>query len=457
MPLRRRRRRCDASTTTPFRQRRPIRTGLGYVLSRWQERNCVHGVAFDCIPVLHGKQSIVGFRFGRAAYLTDVSDIPESSFALLEGLDCVVLSALRHKPHPSHATLGQAVEWAQRIGARQTWFTHIAHDLGHAETNRSLPKGMALAYDGLSVPVTSMTERSQPHDSCVQVAGRAACGCRLDDRCSRQLRRSASGPSRDSFVGRPGGAGDGSASSGDHLRSASRAVPASRGCAKASDAHFESGWTCWLRRASMRCWCCRSMQHWRRCARGNLCSGCWSIRLHVCRDARGRKLSLRTSRGRRREGAQGLRRGVWIRRSICIARCACMGSRYRVRRYARLVAAGDMKRARWMLGRPFRVRSTQARGRGVGTRLLVPTVNLAQYDELLPAFGVYVTRLTIGDRCFQAVTNVGNRPTFEGVGFGVETHILNFEPVEMDENTPLRTGVPDAPCGRRWSGLRRRR
>ncbi len=103
-----------------------------------------------------------------------------------------------------------------------------------------------------------------------------------------------------------------------------------------------------------------------------------------------------------------------------------------------LVAAGDMKRARWMLGRPFRVHSTQVRGRGVGTRLLVSTVNLAQYDELLPAFGVYVTRLTIGDRCFQAVTNVGNRPTFEGVGFGVETHILNFEPVEMDENTPLQ-------------------
>lgn len=102
-----------------------------------------------------------------------------------------------------------------------------------------------------------------------------------------------------------------------------------------------------------------------------------------------------------------------------------------------LVAAGDMKRARWMLGRPFAVQSTQARGRGVGTRLLVPTVNLAAYDGLLPAFGVYVTRLSIAGRCFQAVTNVGNRPTFEGVGFGVETHILNFEPVDIDEETPL--------------------
>jgi phosphoribosyl 1,2-cyclic phosphate phosphodiesterase len=71
----------------------------------------------------------------------------------MEGLDCVILSALRHKPHPSHATLDQAVEWARRIGARQTWFTHIAHELGHAETDRTLSDGMALAYDGLSFPV----------------------------------------------------------------------------------------------------------------------------------------------------------------------------------------------------------------------------------------------------------------------------------------------------------------
>jgi len=106
-----------------------------------------------------------------------------------------------------------------------------------------------------------------------------------------------------------------------------------------------------------------------------------------------------------------------------------------------LLAAGDVRRARWMLGRPFGVRSTQARGRGVGTKMLVPTVNLAPYAGLLPGFGVYVTRLTVhtsdGERCFKAVTNVGNRPTFEGVGFGVETHILDFEPVEMDEETPL--------------------
>ena len=102
-----------------------------------------------------------------------------------------------------------------------------------------------------------------------------------------------------------------------------------------------------------------------------------------------------------------------------------------------LVAAGDLKRARWMLGRPFEVRSTQARGRGIGTRLLVPTVNLAAYDGSLPAFGVYVTRLTVNGRRFQAVTNVGNRPTFGEASFAVESHILDFEPVEMVEETPV--------------------
>ena len=102
-----------------------------------------------------------------------------------------------------------------------------------------------------------------------------------------------------------------------------------------------------------------------------------------------------------------------------------------------LVAAGDMRKARWMLGRPFAVLSIQARGRGIGTRLLVPTVNLAPYDGLLPAFGVYVTRLKVGGRAFQAVTNVGNRPTFGEASFAVESHILDFEPIEISDTTPI--------------------
>jgi phosphoribosyl 1,2-cyclic phosphate phosphodiesterase len=118
------------------------------------ERNPILGVDFVRIPIMHGEMEIAGFRFGCAAYLTDVSEIPEASFALLEGLDHLVLSALRYKPHPSHATVDQAIGWARRIGAKQTWLTHIAHELGHEETNRRLPEGMALAYDGLELAVS---------------------------------------------------------------------------------------------------------------------------------------------------------------------------------------------------------------------------------------------------------------------------------------------------------------
>jgi phosphoribosyl 1,2-cyclic phosphate phosphodiesterase len=118
------------------------------------DRTNVHGVEFIRVPVLHGEMEIAGFRFGNTAYLTDVSAIPESSFELLAGLEHLVLSALRHTPHPSHATLQQALAWALRIGAGHTWLTHIAHDLGHEETNRTLPASVRLAYDGLTIPIS---------------------------------------------------------------------------------------------------------------------------------------------------------------------------------------------------------------------------------------------------------------------------------------------------------------
>jgi phosphoribosyl 1,2-cyclic phosphate phosphodiesterase len=105
------------------------------------------------VPIQHGTRHILGLRFGRFAYLTDCNGIPEPSFALLGGLDYLVLDALRHKPHPTHFTLAEAVEMARRIGARQTYFTHIAHDLGHAAICATLPDGMALAHDGLTIDV----------------------------------------------------------------------------------------------------------------------------------------------------------------------------------------------------------------------------------------------------------------------------------------------------------------
>jgi phosphoribosyl 1,2-cyclic phosphate phosphodiesterase len=105
------------------------------------------------VPLLHGRLPILGFRLGRFAYLTDASRIPDGSWELLQGLDVLVINALRHRPHPTHFTLMEAVAVAERLGVPQVWFTHVCHDLPHAETNRSLPRGMALAYDGLAFDV----------------------------------------------------------------------------------------------------------------------------------------------------------------------------------------------------------------------------------------------------------------------------------------------------------------
>lgn len=106
-----------------------------------------------------------------------------------------------------------------------------------------------------------------------------------------------------------------------------------------------------------------------------------------------------------------------------------------------LIVAGDVSDARALLGRPFSVTSTPAPGRGYGSRYTVPTINLAPYAELLPGNGVYVTCIAIGEgakaQVFEAVTNVGNRPTFGEESFAVETHILNFTPIALDEETPL--------------------
>ena len=101
------------------------------------------------VPVIHGARPILGYRFGAFAYLTDCSRIPDASWALLEGLDVLVLSALRVRPHPTHFSLDEAVAAAARIGAPRTFFTHMCHDLPHASTDARLPSGMALAYDGL--------------------------------------------------------------------------------------------------------------------------------------------------------------------------------------------------------------------------------------------------------------------------------------------------------------------
>jgi len=107
------------------------------------------------VPLLHGQRPILGFRFGGFAYLTDCNRIPDESWPLLEGLDALVIDALRNRPHPTHFTLEEAIVASRRIGAPRTWFTHMCHDLRHAETSARLPAGMELAYDGLVIEMDS--------------------------------------------------------------------------------------------------------------------------------------------------------------------------------------------------------------------------------------------------------------------------------------------------------------
>jgi phosphoribosyl 1,2-cyclic phosphate phosphodiesterase len=117
----------------------------------------VIGTRIVPIPALHGDMGVLGFRFGGAAYLTDFSVLPYSSRPLLAGLDDLVLDALRDTPHPMHQTVEQALELIRELKPRRAWFTHIAHELPHSETNaRLIAAGfphVALAYDGLHFEV----------------------------------------------------------------------------------------------------------------------------------------------------------------------------------------------------------------------------------------------------------------------------------------------------------------
>jgi phosphoribosyl 1,2-cyclic phosphate phosphodiesterase len=109
------------------------------------------GATFLRVPVTHGRETIAGYRFGDAAYLTDMSDIPEESYPLLKNLDILVLDALRHEPHPSHSHLAKSIELVEKIAPRRAFFTHISHGLDHETTNAALPKAIRLAHDGLKL------------------------------------------------------------------------------------------------------------------------------------------------------------------------------------------------------------------------------------------------------------------------------------------------------------------
>jgi riboflavin kinase/FMN adenylyltransferase len=109
----------------------------------------------------------------------------------------------------------------------------------------------------------------------------------------------------------------------------------------------------------------------------------------------------------------------------------------------KLLSEGIVRKARHLLARPFSILSTAGRGRGYGSKYTVPTINLARYEELVPKDGVYITRTRVGKECFDSVTNVGNRPTFGADSFAVESHLLNFHPLEVNADTEVEIHFMD--------------
>jgi phosphoribosyl 1,2-cyclic phosphate phosphodiesterase len=122
----------------------------------------VLGVQVLPLDVMHGQLPVLGFRMGDFGYVTDASYVPDETVRRLQGVRYLILNALRHRPHPTHMNVAQALEIVQRISPEHAWFTHITHDLDHETTNRELPDGVDLAHDGLQFTVDVQAGMPEP-------------------------------------------------------------------------------------------------------------------------------------------------------------------------------------------------------------------------------------------------------------------------------------------------------
>jgi phosphoribosyl 1,2-cyclic phosphate phosphodiesterase len=111
------------------------------------------GVKITPIPVFHGRSQILGYRIGNLAYMTDVSEIPESSLALLEDLEVVLLDCLRETAHPTHINIEQSLAYISRIKAKQSYMIHMTHDLEYSALSKKLPKNVFVGFDGLKLHI----------------------------------------------------------------------------------------------------------------------------------------------------------------------------------------------------------------------------------------------------------------------------------------------------------------
>jgi riboflavin kinase/FMN adenylyltransferase len=414
------------------------------------------GITFTPIPLLHGDMEVLGFRFGRVAYLTDFSGVPESSLALLNGLDELIIDALRDIPHPMHQTVDQALALIKKLNPRRAWFTHIAHDLSHAKTNERLRKlgydNVQLAYDGLEIEV-NVDDSVTPHRIEEPAAERRT---PLELFSSSRAWTSRHGASR---CGSTLAIGNFDGIHLGHQAILCAAVARAREIkAMATVLTFDPFPQKILRPESaplristteQRLHCFADLgidaavvvpftHDLAKLLPQEFVDQILVEDLHVRTVFVGENFRF----GHKQAGHTrllvelGEQRGFQVVTIPPVIHKREVVSSTIIRRE---ITAGDVAHAARLLGRPFVLSGKVVSGTGTGRRFTFPTLNLAPEQELLPARGVYVTRTRIegepGTR--RSVTNIGVRPTFNGSALSVETHVLD----PFGETMPTRIEV----------------
>jgi riboflavin kinase/FMN adenylyltransferase len=414
------------------------------------------GMTFTPIPLLHGDMEVLGFRFGRAAYLTDFSSLPDSSLARLHDLDELIIDALRDMPHPMHQTVDQALALIRKLNPRRAWFTHIAHDLAHAETNERLRNlgysNVQLAYDGLEIEVP-VDESEERHSTSKSVATQSAPLEIFSTPLAWSIRYAASRSGSTLAIGNFDGIHLG------HQAILRAAVERARDVnAVATALTFDPLPQKVLRPESaplristteqrLDCFAAMGIEaavvlpftlDLAKLTPEEFVDQILVRDLHVRAVFVGENFRF----GHKQAGNArmllllGAERGFDV---VILPPVIHKGEVVSSTIIRREIADGDVAHAARLLGRPFVLTGKVVPGTGTGRRFTFPTLNLAPEQELLPARSVYVTRTLIEgeSRSRRSVTNIGVRPTFNGSALSVETHVL--EP--LDETPPARIAV----------------
>jgi riboflavin kinase/FMN adenylyltransferase len=412
------------------------------------------GIPFLPVPLLHGEMEVLGFRFGRAAYLTDFSHIPDSSMALLQGLDELILDALRDIPHPMHQTVEQALAIIQQLKPRRAWFTHIAHDLPHAETNERLVKmgfpNVQLAHDGLEFDVrvdaadSLSLNQEKPHQS--QIAVNESRSTRLSSFSTSQAwasRYANFGHTSVLAIGNFDGIHLGhqailraTVERAHALNAVSTALtfdPSPRKVLRPETAPLRLSTNAqrmeWFNALGLEAVVVLPFTlDLARLSPEEFVEQILLRDLHIKAVLVGENFKF----GHKQAGDVKLLSALGAKHGFAVVivppvfyRCEIVSSTI----IRREVAEGDVSHAARLLGRPFALTGEVVSGTGTGSRFTFPTLNLAAEQELLPARGVYVTRTRLDGetRSHRSVTNIGVRPTFNGSSLSIETHLLDAQ------------------------------